>query len=709
MVKSIRSIILILFWIITEFTGFSQYYVKFRGDSLKIQKDSVILSVETKTMDIVWQVSRDSITWQSLDQTNDSLFIRIDSCAYYRAVLSDGSCYPVKSDVALVAFKTINVTGNTLHLDPIGGVYVLPSGIKLIVPPEAIDDIDFTVDLLDSIQSDLKIPLDVYTGRSYCTGIYCNPAVIHFQKPVRIILPAPEYRSTDLPCIYFYNYDFKLWDQHFGALFCSEERHTIEFSTEDIYPTRVELIHDAFGKAEILEGKNDIDDRICQRSLVQIISKSHDYMGTLANGTCSATTNSVEATFANCKNRPVSNDFLQEISDKCSPTCTAFLTDDCFYTIGSQATMTFKMQVGGLALEKNTIVVELPSGIVGVVEDNNCSTCTLRTDADGEASLTIKSIDLNVAGTINWWAAAEYYLRIQSLSGPEGAETNKEFLKTVELSGTKKIVACPKIRLSFSCNRNLPNYPYKVLQNEEYIFYPKCYDQQGNEIPCPGEVEFFVDKTYPASKEVVKIDKQKNTLTTTGGGIAYVKARIKGSDIIGGQQIFNVAFQYIMPISIIDWDNKRCYCDFNPDPTAREWFLMSYLGTLTFKLWLNMVFTEENNVASLKVVHKVGYTSTSTFCKDTTWKDPEELYSEWKEGVYNIRAHTIDPYGVCTTQKLLDGTEFELAFLDLMPWDPVHIPTFICKLSSSGEIEITMDRYYPEYCLGNIRSTGLLH
>lgn len=715
--KSIKFVVAVLMSTVTGQSVFTQYYVKFKSDSLEFVKDSVILSVQTEAAIIEWQVSKDSVTWYSLDETNDTLLIRIDSCAFYRAVITDGTCYPLKSDVAKVAFQSSDVLGNAFTIDPAGGVYIMPSGIKIIVPPGSVSEpASLSMDLLNKSQADNKLPFNIFAGREFCAAMYCNPAGIRFQKPVRLVIPALNYKYTDLPCIYIYNPDSGSWDQHFGTLLCSEEMHSIEFSIETLYPVRVELIHTAFKKTGYFEEKGYAEDRICQRGLVEIVSSSHDYMGAFANGSCTATTNSVQATFLNCKDQPVSKDLIQEISDKCLPTCTVSLSKNCFYTVGSQITMNFEMQVGGLPLAFNMIVVEMPSGIAGV---DGCSTCAFPTDSEGKASLIIKSTEPNAKGIINWSAAAEYYLRVQALSGPAGTETNKEFLKTVELSGTKEIIACPKIRLSFKSNRSLPDYPYKVQQKENYIFTPVCYDQNNNVIPCPGEVEFFVDETTPAGKQVVEIDPKTNTLTTTSGGIAAIRARIKNSDIVSGSQVFNVAFQGILNISVTDWDNHRCYCNYNPDPYVYDWFLMSYYGSFDIKLWLNMTPDVENNMASFRIEQEVAYRSTSQYCKDTTWADPEVYYTELTEGMPwywtpNVRAFTVADHVICTTKMLLDGTEFVLTFREFLH----YISEFICKYNSSGDIEIKAEYFIPdrggqaETCVGQMRSVipaGVLH
>ena len=79
MSRSIKINLLIFlgtfFWV----NALSQYYVKVHEDSIGLEVDSVVLSIDVNAGDIFWEVSKDSLTWTSLNQTNDSLIIRIDS------------------------------------------------------------------------------------------------------------------------------------------------------------------------------------------------------------------------------------------------------------------------------------------------------------------------------------------------------------------------------------------------------------------------------------------------------------------------------------------------------------------------------------------------------------------------------------------------------------------------------------------------------
>jgi hypothetical protein len=61
MAKSIKIIFLYSFCQLISISSFSHYYVKFKGDSIPFQKDSLILSLdEVVTDNLDWEISRDS-------------------------------------------------------------------------------------------------------------------------------------------------------------------------------------------------------------------------------------------------------------------------------------------------------------------------------------------------------------------------------------------------------------------------------------------------------------------------------------------------------------------------------------------------------------------------------------------------------------------------------------------------------------------------
>ena len=75
-----------------EQIAFPQYYLKTKSDSTVLEGDSVLLSVDGYRGTIVWQASSDLTNWIPLSEIKDTLTVRIDSTAYYRAVITEGTC-----------------------------------------------------------------------------------------------------------------------------------------------------------------------------------------------------------------------------------------------------------------------------------------------------------------------------------------------------------------------------------------------------------------------------------------------------------------------------------------------------------------------------------------------------------------------------------------------------------------------------------------
>ncbi|HJX70713.1 MAG TPA: FISUMP domain-containing protein, partial [Bacteroidales bacterium] len=81
----------------------AQYLIS-STQKITYENDSVILHVDTVRGDVQWQVSEDKILWKNIDgETKDSLLIHVDSSAFYRAIITEGTCAPVFSDTVLIA------------------------------------------------------------------------------------------------------------------------------------------------------------------------------------------------------------------------------------------------------------------------------------------------------------------------------------------------------------------------------------------------------------------------------------------------------------------------------------------------------------------------------------------------------------------------------------------------------------------------------
>ena len=95
-------LLLILFLVISASSLNAQYLI--RGtQKVNYQNDSVILIIDNVRGNIQWEASKDKTVWDSIvGANNDTLRFRVDSSAYYRARIKEGTCDPIYSDTVFV-------------------------------------------------------------------------------------------------------------------------------------------------------------------------------------------------------------------------------------------------------------------------------------------------------------------------------------------------------------------------------------------------------------------------------------------------------------------------------------------------------------------------------------------------------------------------------------------------------------------------------
>ncbi len=87
-------------------SGQDQFLAILKDDTLRFGDDTLMLSAGEYRGDIQWQSSADIHLWDNINgAVYDSLQIRVDTCAYYRFKVSEGTCQPVYSDVTQVYVK----------------------------------------------------------------------------------------------------------------------------------------------------------------------------------------------------------------------------------------------------------------------------------------------------------------------------------------------------------------------------------------------------------------------------------------------------------------------------------------------------------------------------------------------------------------------------------------------------------------------------
>jgi hypothetical protein len=213
--KIFKYILLAIVFLGSEEIAFSQYYLKSIYESLSLESDSVLLYFNEDNLDyyidlraaypgtIDWHASSDLVNWRSLDKHNDSLRVRIDSSAYYRATYIEGTCYPVMSVTAFLIEKVTITGSNQFTVDSMGGVFLLPSGIKVKVPIGAVSaPKDIKVEILGFDEANSLATIYTDENSFFLSGISISTDVFDFTKPIKIKIPHQNLDVTGQPLLY---------------------------------------------------------------------------------------------------------------------------------------------------------------------------------------------------------------------------------------------------------------------------------------------------------------------------------------------------------------------------------------------------------------------------------------------------------------------------------------------------------------------------
>ena len=190
----------------------SQYYLKLRNDSISLENDSVILTVDEYRGDIWWESSSDLVNWVPLFRQGDSLDVRIDSSAYYRALIFEGTCDPVISDTVYLIEKLTVTDGPEFIVDTEGGVFLLPSGIKVKIPHGAVTEPKLVrVDFLGFDEANALAPTGYSARTTFLSGFSIATDEFDFHKSVKIKIPVGEVPVTSLPVLSELNEETVSW------------------------------------------------------------------------------------------------------------------------------------------------------------------------------------------------------------------------------------------------------------------------------------------------------------------------------------------------------------------------------------------------------------------------------------------------------------------------------------------------------------------
>jgi hypothetical protein len=521
-----------------------------------------------------WESSNDLIHWNSLPLSEDSIWIRIDSSAYYRLKLSVGTCDPVYSDNALVSFRAVPVNGTKALLEPIGGVYQFESGVTLYVPPGAVEaTVQVKIELYDSLGSDSKLPFTADFGKNFGVGMMCETNQEEFLKPVRVRLPVPNYKVVDMPVVFQYDKKADLWSRYPGDLLCSESKSYVEFTSTSPHSVRIHLIPEVFNSfIENPGGKISPPDTVCRQLLADIKAEAYDFTGTYKGNDCYLSMETRTVNFPLCAGFYNWKDLIMEIGKDCKVNL-SHNVKDCLKN-GETTTMIISASIAGMPLKDQHIIVSFPPGLT-----SPGTTFPLVTNSDGKASFPIKCSVDNFSGLLSYRLHYEYYLSVQEVSEGSSSEIIHRDSITGSLEGSATFRLCPypyAVNINSNCGGLYPGQSCQASAN--------CVDQYGARIDC--DIQIVTTPSYTGTG-TISID-ENFTVTALRGGVGNIKAV---TPTLESQELsIPVAFQGSVAIHdskdyTKDWYDIMCGCpeDKVGDPDFR-YYKVDYTGSMHITL-----------------------------------------------------------------------------------------------------------------------------
>lgn len=227
--KILKYILLAIAWLGSEQIASSQYYLKLKSDSVSLESDSALIFIDEYRGVINWQTSSDLVNWLSVNKNNDTLGVRIDSSAYYRATIIEGNCNPVMSDTAFIIEKVTITGSNQFTVDSLGGIFLLPNGIKVKIPKGAVTEPgEIKLDILGFDDAIALSDINISENTTFLSGISFSTDLFDFSKSIKIKIPLQNIDKTGLPVLYELQNENSTWFFSDETLIVSPEDKFIE-------------------------------------------------------------------------------------------------------------------------------------------------------------------------------------------------------------------------------------------------------------------------------------------------------------------------------------------------------------------------------------------------------------------------------------------------------------------------------------------------
>jgi uncharacterized protein (TIGR02145 family) len=433
--KILKYIFIAFIWLESGHSALSQYYLKAKSDSISLESDSVLLFVDKYRGAVEWWVNPDLMdyNWMLLTSTNDTLGVRIDNSAYYRATITDGTCNPVMSDTVYIIEKLTITNSNQFTVNSMGGVFLLPSGIKVKIPRGAVTGPkEIRVDIISSDSVNKLAAVHYPEKISFLSGISVATDAFNFRKPIKIKIPLAA--IDGLPVLFEFNNVSGSWfrsdetiivdngvmnmgvEERFVEIILkgSDKKGTTkkaesDLSLNDIRSFFLELYGDIFLREDY-----------CRKLGYTVIAESRDTTG---SGGCTAITITEEFEYWACDPPQRGTYSALVVSDECEPELSISPGDLKIRKGDMLQKVTLKAGIGDIPLQDQSINLEISGNIY-------CSPTQYSTNADGITWFGVIG-DRVGYGSISIIALFSYYLNTIFASNNAGTEYNEYDLKLI--------------------------------------------------------------------------------------------------------------------------------------------------------------------------------------------------------------------------------------------------------------------------------------
>jgi len=405
-VKILKYILLVIVLLVSEKISLSQYYLKVKSDSICLESDSVLLYLDEYRGTINWQTSSDLTTWITLNKIDDTLSVRIDSSGYYMAILTEGTCIQVMSDTIFLIEK-ITITGsNRFTVDSLGGVFLLPSGIKVKIPKGAVTELkEIQVDFLGFEDVNGLSAIDIPENASFLTGLSIATDLFNFRKPIKLKIPIQGIDLKGLPVLRKLQSESNSWGFSDETMIVSPvdsfieivlkgsdqkgtpEKGASDLSLNDIRSFFLELFGDIF-----------LSEDPCKEEIYTVVTKDVDYDN---SGGCVVINAKQEIAYLNCDPVKVEPFSTTEISPSCFPELNISPLS-LKIKEGESGSVILAADIGKLPLSEQEIKVTTSTNLYS-------SNPVIFTSSDGDISFSVQGIEVG-EGVVSLSVLFKYYL-----------------------------------------------------------------------------------------------------------------------------------------------------------------------------------------------------------------------------------------------------------------------------------------------------------